>query len=219
MENFCYSCIYEIIKRDNTQMRTQLNYFKAKLVKLQHQKLQAMTLDTDQADKIEGETSSLYNVLQMKRRREDRTITALQKEGGEIQTTPEGIARTMITYLKEKYNTIPLDKGSIQQLLSILQTFGNEEDWNYLMQPFEITEIHEASRTGRRRTAPGFGGIGREYYIQNWEIIKEDMCDVINEMFFEHCMTPKQKTRNNYMSTQKKHKYLTQGLQAHNPAE
>ena len=195
MENFYYSCIYDLLKRDHThaKMRAQLNNLKAKLVNLQHRKLQAVLLDTDQEDRIEGETPSLYNVLQMKRRREERTITALQEEGGEIQITPAGIARTMTTYLKEKYNTIPVDKDSIQQILSILQTTRNQEDMDYLMQPFEESEIHEAIRTGRRRTAPGFEGIGRECYIHNWEMIKEDMCDVINQMFFEHCMTPKQK--------------------------
>ena len=69
----------------------------------------------------------------MKRRREERTITALQEGGGEIQTTPAGIARTMTSYLKEKYSTIPVDKDSKQQLLSILQTSRKEEDMNYLM--------------------------------------------------------------------------------------
>ena len=135
MENFYYSCIYALLKRDHThaKMRAQLNNLKAKLVKLQHRKLQAVFLDTDQADRIEGETPSLYNVLQMKRRREERTITALQEGGGEIQTTPAGIARTMTSYLKEKYSTIPVDKDSKQQLLSILQTSRKEEDMNYLM--------------------------------------------------------------------------------------
>jgi hypothetical protein len=145
-------------EKTHTQMRAQLNHLKAKLVKLEHRKLQAMILDTDQADRINGETPSLYNVLQMKRRREERTITALREEGGEIQTTPAGIARTMTTYLKEKYNTIPVEKDSIQ-LLYILQTSRNKEGLNYLMQPFEEAEILEAIRTGRQRAALGFYGI------------------------------------------------------------
>jgi hypothetical protein len=97
----------------HTQMRAELNNVKAKLAELQHRKLQAIILHTDQADRIEGETPSLYNVLQLKRRREERTMTALQEEGGEIQTTPAGIARTMKNYLKNVYNTIPVDKDSI----------------------------------------------------------------------------------------------------------
>jgi hypothetical protein len=128
------------------------------------------------------------------------------------------MARTMTTYLKDKYNTKPVDKDSIQQLLSIVQRSRNEEDLNYLMQPFEETEIHEAIRTGRRRTAPGFDGIGREYYIHSWEIIKEDMCDVINEMFFENCTTPKQK-HGIIICLPKTKEYLTQGLETHNPVK
>ena len=160
---------------------------------LQHRKLQAIFLDNDQADRIEGEAPTLYNVLQMKRRRDQRTITALQDSGGDIQTTPAGIARTMTTYLKIKYDTIPVERASIQRLLGILQISRNKDDMNYLAQPFEEAKIHEAIRAGRRRTAPGFDGIVREYYLRNWEVIKADMCDIFNQMFFEHCTTSNQK--------------------------
>jgi len=129
----------------------------------------------------------------MKRRRDERTITALQDDGGDTQTTPGGIARTLITYLKNKYDTIPVERASIQRLLGILQTSRNADDMHYLAQPFEVAEIHEAIRAGRRRTALGFDGILREYYLCKWEVIRADMCDIFNQMFCEHCTTPNQK--------------------------
>ena len=54
-------------------------------------------------------------------------------------------------------------------------------------------EIHEAIPAGRRRTAPGFDGKVREYYLRKWEMIRANMCDIFNQMFFEHCTTPNQK--------------------------
>jgi hypothetical protein len=50
----------------------------------------------------------------MKRRREERTITALQDDGGVIQTTPYGIARSISTYLRNKYDAIAVNGEGIQ---------------------------------------------------------------------------------------------------------
>ena len=97
----------------------------------------------------------------------------------------------MTTYLKNKYDSIPVERASIQRLLGILQSSRNADDMQYLAQPFEVTEIHEAIRAGRRRTAPGFDGIVREYYLHKWEMIRADMCDIFNQTFFEHYTTLK----------------------------
>jgi exonuclease III len=52
MENFYFSCIYELLQGDTTHAvtRAQLNRLKAKLVCLQQGKLQKMMLDSDAAD-------------------------------------------------------------------------------------------------------------------------------------------------------------------------
>jgi hypothetical protein len=52
MENFYFSCIYELLHGDAARAvtRSQLNRLKAKLVCLQHRKLQKIQLDTDEAD-------------------------------------------------------------------------------------------------------------------------------------------------------------------------
>jgi len=177
MENFYFSCIYDLLQGDaaHADTRSQLNSLKVKLVNLQHRKLQTILLDTNQADRINSETPSLYNVFQMRRRRDERTITALQDDGGDIQTTPGGIARAMTSYLKNKYDTIPVERASIQRLLGILQTSRNEDNIHYLKRPFEEAEIQEAIQAGRRRTAPGFDGIMREYYLHKWEVIRADV--------------------------------------------
>jgi hypothetical protein len=125
--------------------------------------------------------------------KEERTITALQDNGGVIQTTPGGIARNMTTYLWDKYEAIPVKRDSIQRLLGVLQTPSSADDMDDLAKPFEAAELHEAFRAGRRKRAPGFDGLVREYYLREWNVIKADMCDIFNQMFFEHCSTQKQK--------------------------
>ena len=128
----------------------------------------------------------------MKRRREDRTITILKDEENIQHTTSSGIARTMTTYLQKKYEERTVDASSIQRLPEEIQTSNTPEDSNGIENPFKPEEIYDAFRVGKRKRAPGIDGLGREFYLQTWDIIKDDMCD-INQMFFEHATTPKQK--------------------------
>jgi hypothetical protein len=104
MENYYYECIYEILQLPDPDKtpRPVLNSLKAKNVRLQNTKLQRIINDNNQAERIEGEQPTTYNVLQVKKRREERTIYALEDTEGAMQTTPIGIVRTMTTYLKEK---------------------------------------------------------------------------------------------------------------------
>jgi len=89
--------------------------------------------------------------------------------------------------------TIPVEKASIQRLLEVLQTPCNADDTDNLTKPTDAAELHEAFRPRRRRRVTGCGGIVREYYMLKWEVISGDMCYIFNEMFWEHCTTPKQK--------------------------
>ena len=48
--------------------------------------------------------------------------------------------------------------------------------------PFEPTEIYRAIQAGGRKRAPGNDGLGREFYSHTWAIVKDDLCEVINQM-------------------------------------
>ena len=54
----------------------------------------------NEADRIEGEQPTIYNVLHVKRR-EDRIIYGLRYADGFMQTTPRGISQTLTTNLLE----------------------------------------------------------------------------------------------------------------------
>jgi hypothetical protein len=58
----------------------------------------------------------------MTRKKEDRTICRLRDAAGELQTSQSGIAQTMTSYLREKYDTIEIDARSIQELVEVLHT-------------------------------------------------------------------------------------------------
>jgi hypothetical protein len=98
------TCIYDVLQQatpDDTTLPT-LNRLKAKLVRLHSVRLQKLLINSNDVEGIEGENPTLYNVLQMQKRREERTIYGLRDTEGVLQTTLRGIAQTLTTHLPEK---------------------------------------------------------------------------------------------------------------------
>jgi hypothetical protein len=52
-----------------------------------------------------------------------------------------------------------------------------------LEQQIRPEEISAALRKGGRNKSPGSDGIGKEFYTTNWEIIKEDIGQILNQVF------------------------------------
>jgi ribosomal protein S19 len=63
----------------------------------------------------------------MRRKRKDRIITALRDQDGTSQTTPRSIARTLVTYMGEKYKRMEVNTEYVQQLLREIETDQNNQ--------------------------------------------------------------------------------------------
>ena len=48
-------------------------------------------------------------------------------------------------------------------------------------------------KKGERNKAPGKDGIGLEFYTTSWKIIKEDIVEILNQMFQQRSITQQQK--------------------------
>ena len=138
-----------------------LQHTKAKIVQLHITRLQQILADNNAAERIEGEKPTLYNVLQMRRRRNVRTIIALREPEGITQTTPRGIARTLATYLMRKYAQIEVNTECIQRLLEEIKVDPTNQDMDALITPFTTEEIEHAIRTGGRKKAKARDGLTR----------------------------------------------------------
>ena len=72
MENFYYTCIYNILQ-EPTQPReksTRLHLLKAKIIRLHNKRLQAITVDARDPTIYQGENSSLFHLIQGRKRRD-----------------------------------------------------------------------------------------------------------------------------------------------------
>jgi len=62
-----------------------------------------------------------------------------------------------------------------------------------LEQPITIEELFSALRPGAKHKTPGIDGFCLEFYIANWDTIKEDLLELMNQMFPHKNITPQQK--------------------------
>jgi hypothetical protein len=57
----------------------------------------------------------------------------------------------------------------------------------------EMEEIKEALRKGKRRKAPGSDGIVHEFYSTHWDIIKQELLEIVQNMYIEGNILAQQK--------------------------
>jgi len=63
----------------------------------------------------------------------------------------------------------------------------------HLNQPIDIEEIRLALSTGKRQKTPGSDGLDREFYKTHWKTMKDDLRNVLNQMYLNKAITPQQK--------------------------
>jgi hypothetical protein len=52
-----------------------------------------------------------------------------------------------------------------------------------------VEEIKQVIRKGGNNKAPGPDGIGTTFYKENWETVKDDLCDLLNQMMLHETDT------------------------------
>jgi hypothetical protein len=54
-------------------------------------------------------------------------------------------------------------------------------------------EIHQAIKSGKPNKSPGLDGIPLEFYKYTWNTIKEDLTQIINDMYIDSTINETQK--------------------------
>jgi hypothetical protein len=112
---------------------------------------------------------------------------------GNIQISPPGIAKSFTRFFQEKYAKIGVDLENVQKLAAHIQTDGSQATGMDYEAPFTLSEIYNAIHSGGHNRAPGRDGLGLGFYKATWEVIREDLGSILNEMFFEGTITAQQK--------------------------
>jgi exonuclease III len=161
-EHFYYTCTYDVLQ-DPIQHRekvAKLNHLEAKIVKLHNNRLQAINIDTHEPTKFQGESPSLFHLLQMRKRRESRMIAKVFDENGTLQESIREILSTFVDYLKHKCGPIQTEENCVDQMMKAgFRTVA--EPWRYLLdRPITLEEFKTVVYKGAGNKAPCNDGIG-----------------------------------------------------------
>jgi len=185
-ENFYNTCVYDVLQDliQHREKAARLNHLKAKIVRLHNKRLQTITIDTHEPTMFQGESPTLFHLLQMRKQRESRIIANVLDENGAPQETVRGILRTFIDYLKHKYGPIQIEENCVDQMLNAgFRTVA--EPWRDLLdRPITLEELKTVVHRGAGNKAPGNDGIGLAFFFKvNWDIIKNNMLALFNQMY------------------------------------
>ena len=93
------------------------------------------------------------------------------------------------------YDSIQADDGSLKTLMEIVRRDRQTSYGGMFESSFEPAEIHQDIQTGGRKEAPGNDGLGREIYPHHWALIRDDLFDIIKQMFWTGYIMQNQKRR------------------------
>jgi hypothetical protein len=142
-------------------------------------------LDLANKDLIEGELSTLFQALRVKRRQEARRIRHLTNTTGNKVSTPQSIADAFLKYYQDKYKAIASDRTATEALLS---------DFKLRRTPLvtdvptsiEQHEFERALRAAARRKSPGIDGLPLEFFTAMWSTFGRDFTSMINRAFLHN---------------------------------
>jgi len=195
MENHLYQCIYDILLGDipESAKLPALQRYKAKIVRLHARRMEKVMLDNNAQDKMEDEEPSLFHILKMVKRRETRFIRQVLDMQGNDVSGHRNVLNTFALHLRQKYEPIEIDQSCVTRLQGVISLTCPTKYADLLEQSITIEELSSALRSGAKHKTPGIDGFSLEFYNANWDTIKQDLLELMNQMFLHKKITPQQK--------------------------
>ena len=150
-------------------------------------------MDTVENDNIQGEDITTYHYIRSRKRQKARLVTHILDAQGQLQVEQDDIMRLFTIFLETKYNHYQMKKRSFQNLVSCGMPKIPGDANNELDHPITLEELREAVNKGKRHKSPGPDGICHEFFKRMWDVIKNDMLDIINTMYMEGAVSDAQK--------------------------
>jgi hypothetical protein len=152
-----------------------------------------MMFDMNEPYALEGEEMSLYHVLKMQKRKEEGTIYQIQNNHGTVHTAPLDVNQVFVQHLQDTYENINVHEESIRVLVEAVNHNAGIKYEDTLHDPITQEELRAAIRNGGKYKAPGSDGISAEFFRLHYDILQEDLLEVINQIYMNLMMTPRQK--------------------------
>jgi hypothetical protein len=131
-----------------------LNFLKTKIVLLPSHGLKRGMLDSNDPDRLVEEESSLFHILQMRKRRTVHIIRSVLDVHGNTQRSTKGIVQAFTTFLRRKYVPTVVDEECVLHITEAGWRVLPPAWGDLLEQPISLEEVSKGMRK--------LGGIKRQ---------------------------------------------------------
>jgi hypothetical protein len=122
-----------------------------------------------------------------------RSIQRITDRHGNIHENIINILPTFNEHLKDKCEAIHVNTEEIEKIGHSIPTQLSQEANTALEELISMDELKAAIRNGKNRKAPGSDGINNEFYKTQWNTIKHEMLEIVQQIHTEGEITPQQK--------------------------
>jgi hypothetical protein len=118
---------------------------------------------------------------------------------GNTHASLSEITAAFVSYMSHKYQPIALDETAVANMQTFLHPVFPATYAEQLEQPLTYDELLTALRAGARRKSPGIDGLSLEFYTANWETVREELLQLLDHMFLNKHISPRQNTGSSFV--------------------
>jgi hypothetical protein len=124
-----------------------------------------------------GDKNTSFFHKKASHRRKKNMIDAITDRMGHVQTVYENIETTFINHFKDLFTS--QDTIHIPEIVDVVKNNISEDMYNYIQKEFTKDEVFNAIKDIKGLTAPGPDGLPALFYQTYWDIIGNDVTEVV----------------------------------------
>lgn len=121
-------------------------------------------------------------------KRNFKTMDGIKNKEGQILEDQSEIAKIIRDYYKDLYSEEKIDNTQKDKFVNNISKKLNEEDRESLEGMISKEEVEQELKAMKSNKSPGIDGLPKEFYKTFFDIIGEDLTEVINNIYFSGIM-------------------------------
>jgi len=182
MINFYQSCLRELAMKPSLGREDFIKYkaIKGKITKLHWKKLNGIYVRSKCSKRLPDDRTSMYHTVKKEKRRRTNLISSIKGVNGRVSETQEEIMQLFLENFTKEFAR-PVDVLTDNcDFLSDLERVISKEDNDAFVAPLTLQEITDALNMSANGKSPGSDGIIAEFYKTVWDVIGEDIKEILN---------------------------------------
>jgi exonuclease III len=168
---------------DPNACNKEIHQIKNMLREIEEKEIEGAVIRSRKEWQNQGEKCTRYFFNLEKKMSKDKQMDELIDENGKILKTKEDIMNHAKKFYEAEFSESTMDEASYNILLDSITSQLSEEQMNSQAGLFTEAELEKVRKNMKRNKSPGNDGLTIEFYDICWTFIKDDLLEVINEIF------------------------------------